>query len=74
MRISNVNLLAEIDGLAQVLSCETDELEVIKHIHKIEHQIEEMAMIIRTLIIEKQSVRNAKSYLIKHGLQGNPLR
>lgn len=36
MRTGNVNLLAEIDGLAQMSSCETSELEVVKHIDKIE--------------------------------------
>lgn len=36
MRTSNIELLAEIDGLAQMSSCETDELEVVKHIDKIE--------------------------------------
>ena len=39
MRTGNVNLLAEIDGLAQMSSCETSELEVVKHIDKIEAKI-----------------------------------
>ena len=37
-------------------------------------QIEEMAMIIRSLVVTKQSTLRAKKYLIDNGLQGNPLR
>lgn len=74
MKTSNAFLLAEIDTLEEITRKESSELEVIKHIDKLESQVETMAMIIRTLIVEKQSTRRARDYLIKNNLQGNPLR
>ncbi len=74
MRTSNVDLLAEIDALAQMSGIESHDLEIVKHMSNLEGQVESMAMLIRTLIVEKQCVRNAKKYLIDNNLQGNPLR
>jgi hypothetical protein len=74
MKTSNPFLLNEIDVLEEISRKDSSELEVVKRIDELEKQVETMAMIIRTLVVEKQSVRNAKKYLIDNGLQGNPLR
>ena len=50
MRTGNVKLLAEIDGLAQMSSCETEELEVVKHIDKIEAENAKMKVQIKEAI------------------------
>ena len=48
MRTSNVGLLAEIDGLAQMSCCETDELQVVQHIEKLEkNQAQKAFFIVR---------------------------
>lgn len=74
MKTSNANLLNEIDVLEGLMEKDSNDLEVVKHIDKLEDQVRTMSMLIRMLITEKQSVRTAKKYLMDNGLQGNPLR
>ena len=48
MKTSNVGLLAEIDGLAQISCCETDELQVVQHIKELErNQAQKVFFIVR---------------------------
>lgn len=56
MRISNVGLLAEIDGLAQMSCCETEELQVVQHINKIEAENEKMKADLEQSEIEQELI------------------
>jgi len=68
MRTSNAELLAEIDGLAQMSGVETDELEVVKHINKLEsNQVQQAFFIVAnkcmTLYFSKKD--SAEEFLSK---------
>lgn len=68
MRTSNANLLAEIDGLAQMSGVETDELEVVKRIEELEvNEIQAKFFIVKNKNMELFFSQrcNAETYLSK---------
>jgi len=74
MRTSNAELLAEIDGLAQMSGVEANELEVVKRIEELEsNQVQRAFFIIRKrngqeLFFSKKE--SAESFLNEHASKG----